>query len=311
LEARAAVGGHGKTGERIVLRRVKTERYDQRCGRKSANGLFGDAERLLIAVISGTFRQRDIEIGAEAGAGAALMGIAPDEGVEEGRIGVDRNRQHVGPFVENALRTVAVMDVDVEDRHALMLEPQMGCRDCAVVEETEAARQIAVGMMAGRTAERVGRVLAVHDELRRRRRYVGGRARRSPGAGADRTGRIDGVPAETADNMGRIGRSVAHRMHVGNHFGAGIAKCCPGVPGFCKKAEIFRTVNPGARALPEHHRRNQIMLASLQPCQQPVGAFRLFGGALDHAAHQKELRIVTPVQFGMDGLHANAPVLKK
>src|SRR5207253_7620725 len=62
---------------------------------------------------------------------------------------------------------------------------------------SEAARQIAIGVMARRTAECVGRVLPVDHELSRRRRHVGGCAGRSPGAGADRTGGIDRVPAET------------------------------------------------------------------------------------------------------------------
>jgi hypothetical protein len=33
---------------------------------------------------------------------------------------MDRNRQNIGPFVEDALRTITMMDVDVEDRHALV-----------------------------------------------------------------------------------------------------------------------------------------------------------------------------------------------
>jgi hypothetical protein len=53
------------------------------------------------------------------------------------------------------------------------------------------------------------------------------------------------------------------------------------------------------------------MLARFQAREQPVGAFGLFGGALDDAAHQKELRIVAAVQFSVDGLHANTPVVKK
>jgi hypothetical protein len=35
----------------------------------------------------------------------------------------------------------------------------------------------------------------------------------------------------------------------------------------------------------------------------------LFGGALDHAAHQEKLRIVAAMQFGVDGLHAGTPLV--
>jgi len=291
-----------------VLRRIEAQRHDQCSGRKRADGFFRDADRLYVAVIASSFRQRNIEIGAETGTRTTLVGIAPDERVEEGSVSVDRHREHVGPFVEDALRAIAVMNVDIEDRHALMLQAQMRRCDRAVVEETEATGQIAIGVMARRTTKRIGGALAVHHELRRRRRHVGGRASRSPGAGPDRTGCIDRVPAEPPDDVGRVGRGVAHRMHVGNHLRPGIAKRGPGIPGLAEKAEIFRTVNSRTRALPEHVWRNQIVLAGLEPRKQPVGAFGLFGGALDDTANQKELRIVAAVQFSVDGLHANTPV---
>ena len=117
------------------------------------------------------------------------------------------------------------------------------------------------------------------------------------------------MPSEPADDMGRIGRSMTHRMNVGDHFRTGIAERGPGLPGFGEKAEIFRTVNPCTWALPEHSGRNQFVLAGLQSREQPVGAFGLFGGALDDAAHQEELRIVAAVQFGIDGLHAGTPLV--
>ena len=78
-----------------------------------------------------------------------------------------------------------------------------------------------------------------------------------------------------------------------------------------EKAQIFRTVHARARALAEFGRRDQIVLAGLQPFEQPVGALGLFGGALDHAAHQEELRIVAAVLFGIDGLHVDTPVSTK
>src|SRR6266851_2070686 len=166
----------------------------------------------------------------------------------------------------------------------------MGGCDRAVVEETKAAGEVAVGVMTRRTAECVSRILAVENELSRRRRYIRGSANGSPGAGADRTGRIDRVPAETADNVRRVSRGVADGMDVGDHLGAAIPKLGPGVPCLGEKAEIFRTMDPCPRPLPENIRRNQVVLTRLEPLEQPVSAFGLLGGALDDAANQKELR---------------------
>ena len=87
----------------------------------------------------------------------------------------------------------------------------------------------------------------------------------------------------------------------------GISERAPGVPGLGEETEIFSAVNSRARSLPEYGRLDQLVPARLQSCQQPVRAFRLLGGALDDAANQEELRIVAPMQFGVDRFHSNAP----
>jgi hypothetical protein len=69
-------------------------------------------------------------------------------------------------------------------------------------------------------------------------------------------------------------------------------------------------MDPCPRPLPEDIRRNQVVLARLEPREQPVGTFGLLGGALDDAANQKELRVVASMQFGIDSLHADTPVEK-
>ena len=164
-------------------------------------------------------------------------------------------------------------------------------------------------MMAGRPTKGVGCVFTVHHELGSRGSNIGRGTGRSPGAGTDRARGVDGVPAETTDNVGRVRGGVAHRMHVGDHFGTGIAKGLPGVPRLLQEAKIFGAVDPRPRSLTENGRRDQIVLAGLQSCQQTIGALRLLGGALDDAAHQEELRIVAAMQFGVDGLHAGTPLV--
>jgi hypothetical protein len=119
------------------------------------------------------------------------------------------------------------------------------------------------------------------------------------------------VPAEAADDVGWIGRGIANRVDVRDHLGAGIAKRGPGLPGFLEEAQVFRAVHPRARALAKGGRRDQLVLAGLQPGQQPIGTLGLLGGALDHATHQKELRIVASMQLGIDRLHFGCSVRGK
>ena len=48
---------------------------------------------------------------------------------------MDRNREHVRTLIEDALRAVAVMHVDIEDRDAFVLQPKLRRRHRAVVEK--------------------------------------------------------------------------------------------------------------------------------------------------------------------------------
>ena len=54
------------------------------------------------------------------------------------------------------------------------------------------------------------------------------------------------MPAEPADNVRRVSGGVADRMHVGDHFGAGIAERAPGVPRFLAESEDIRGCGPRA-----------------------------------------------------------------
>ena len=54
-------------------------------------------------------------------ADAGFVGVTPEVGIVVVGIGVDRDGQHVVALEEDALRAVAVMDIDIEHGHALML----------------------------------------------------------------------------------------------------------------------------------------------------------------------------------------------
>ena len=141
-------------------------------------------------------RQRQVEVEALALAGAGLVRVAPEVGIVVGGIGVDRDGEHVVALEEDALRAVAVMDVDIEHGDARMPAAQALGGDGGVVQEAEAARHVGIGVMAGRPAERIG--LA--------------RARRAPGRRpSSRPRSRRGLRPRCAARSGRRGRPGASR----------------------------------------------------------------------------------------------------
>ena len=78
-----------------MLGGIETECYDQRAGRKGLDRLSRRVQRLQIGVVAGSDRQRDIEVGAETGALAPLMCIAPHERIVIFGVGMDGDGQHI------------------------------------------------------------------------------------------------------------------------------------------------------------------------------------------------------------------------
>ena len=98
---------------------------------------------------------------------------------------MDRHGQHVGALVEDALRAVAVMQVDVDDRHARGEAAKVLGGDRRIVEEAEAAGDIAEGMMARRAAERIGGAFACQHRVGGRHRRSRRSSRRCPSVSAE------------------------------------------------------------------------------------------------------------------------------
>eukprot|EP01034_Spumella_vulgaris_P000421 gene421-556_t len=89
----------------------------------------GDIESCKELGVAGLALEREVEIVTEARPLAALVGMPPEERIEPHGIRVDRHRQHIGSLIEDALRTVAVVQ-----------EALRG--DGGIVEEAEAAGNI-------------------------------------------------------------------------------------------------------------------------------------------------------------------------
>lgn len=83
------------------------------------------------------------------------------EGEFEIRVAVQARQEHVVAVVEDFLRAIAVVVIDVEDRDAgvAVVDEALG-GDGGIVEVAIAAEEIAARMMARRAAEREGRAFA-------------------------------------------------------------------------------------------------------------------------------------------------------
>ena len=106
--------------------------------------------------------------------------------------------EHLAALPEDLLRAVAVVEVDVQDRHALGAagEQRLG-DDRGVVEEAVAADEVPSGVVPGRPAQAVGQPrAALEDAVQRRQADVDRRPRGSRGPGDDRGGGVEAVRAE-------------------------------------------------------------------------------------------------------------------
>ena len=146
--------------------------------------------------------QRQVPVVALAAAPAALVRVA---GVvrepARPRVHVQRSVPHVGPVIEDHLRAVAVVRVDVQHRHlGRPGHPERLGGDGGVVQVAGPAVAAAGRVVPGRPAQRVGQ----------------------PGAGADQAGRgqrgihraADGGPAARPDQRHRV---VAEQPGPGVH----------------------------------------------------------------------------------------------
>jgi hypothetical protein len=128
--------------------RVKPRGNDDDIGGKGIDPAQTGGKRVKIGVVAGAARQRQVQVRALPRALPALLRMAPEEGIEPCRIGMDRHRQNVAAGIEHALGAVAVMHVDIEDRGPQPGLPQPFGGNACIVEETEPAGEIGKGMVA-------------------------------------------------------------------------------------------------------------------------------------------------------------------
>jgi hypothetical protein len=102
-------------------------------------------------------RQRQVEVEPLALPLAALVGMAEEIRILHHGVGVDVHHLHVAAAVEDRLRPVAVVIVDVEHADPRRpLQPQPFGRHGGVIDEAVSPREARARMVPGRAAERKG-----------------------------------------------------------------------------------------------------------------------------------------------------------
>lgn len=122
---------------------------------------------------------------------------------------MQRREEHVAAVVEDVLRAVTVVIIDVEHRDAAgtAVAQRLG-RDRRIVEKAVSAVVGAARVVPGRPAEGEGAILPVGHQTGAGQRNVRRSGDRTPRAGRDRGAGVEGIIAELAVDM--VGQLAAH-----------------------------------------------------------------------------------------------------
>ena len=86
---------------------------------------------------------------------------------------MQRDEQHVGTLIENVLRAVPMVEIDVDDGNPPgATVKQALCRDGGVVEKTVAAKHVPGRVMSRRAAQREGAARPAAHQLGSRERHL-------------------------------------------------------------------------------------------------------------------------------------------
>src|SRR5262245_28597678 len=107
-----------------------------------------DLQRFFKSANIGSARQWQVQGLALARAHALFVGMAPEEGIIGRRVGMDGDEKYVRIVVEDVLCAVAVVIIDVDDRHAAPRTMRTSRGDRGSVEVGIAAAITPAGMMA-------------------------------------------------------------------------------------------------------------------------------------------------------------------
>ena len=140
----------GETGDRIAGKDIAPERHHQGLGAKARNALQRQPQCVLPGTEVRAPGQGQVAIESKPRSGTPLIGIAQEKMVLAVGVAVEAGKKHVGAFVKNGLGSIAVVIVNIQNRHTLETTvPQLLRRQRRVVQKTIAPEKVRPGMVAG------------------------------------------------------------------------------------------------------------------------------------------------------------------
>ena len=85
---------------------------------------------------------------------------------------MDGKSHDIPPPVENTLRSVSVMNIDIQNSDPFMLRAEKLGRNCRIVQETKSAGHVGIGMMPRRTAKGICTLRALQKKSGSRHRRI-------------------------------------------------------------------------------------------------------------------------------------------
>ncbi len=226
---------------------------------------------------------------------------------------MQRGKEHIAAIVENRLRAIAVMIIDIEDRHALHAPiAQILRRDRRIVQIAEPRHRPRPGMVPRRPAQRERSLRPIDHRPRPGQRDIGAGAHRRPCPRRDRHRGIDRIKPQLAVDMARRFVTPHHARRPGiRQRIPRFAQRAPFVPRGFQECDIIVGMHPRQRAAIEMlGRQNRPQPGRTHRIEDMIGARRHFETGHKLAAIQFGRPVMQPMVIAIDCQHRASPTVR-
>ncbi|MNV50615.1 hypothetical protein D3C71_1426350 [compost metagenome] len=223
---------------------------------------------------------------------------------------MNRSEEHVIAGVEDVLRTVAMVVVDIEDRHfsVALVDEGLGGNG-GVVQVAVATHDFGSGVMPGWSAQGKGRMGTLGNGGLGGQGHLGSAVGRLPGASGNGCASVEAVVAQFAV---QAVRSYLAQGAGGPGEGQQVALLTergPARPGTFEEVQVVGAVDPQQRGTAEVGRRlDRAEPAFVDLVEHMVGTRGHFKAGHQLAIDQLAAAVVQAVVIGIDRQHCCSPV---